>query len=101
MNVSNNENLRRKFPCKADDNDFIAESEDEHEAILNTAILEELETGSSHKDTTVLHPINQEDFETFPTVRTNNEVAFITVNCEETLTCDLYYEPDWNFKLSV
>ena len=52
-----------------------SQSADDPDAIYEAAIFKELKTGSSRIDSVILDPINENDFETYPTIKTNEEVA--------------------------
>ena len=47
------------------------------------------------------HPINEGKGTTIPIFSTNNEVPNITDNCTGTLQCELFYELDWSYYLTV
>ena len=50
-------------------------------AVYKEAILNELQTGHERVDSTVIHKINAEEFETFPIFEKNIAVPEISQNC--------------------
>ena len=64
-------------------------------------ILNQLQKGDDRVDYTVIHKINKDDFGPYPTFQKNSSVPQIANNCTGSISCDIFYEPDWSYKLTT
>ena len=59
-------------------------------------------TNADRADSVVIHPINEGKPDPLPVIGYNEDVPTIASNCpaETFVTCELFYELDWSYKLS-
>ena len=81
----------------------LSNSPDDPQSVYYRNILQEITSVNAQRtDSAVNHPINQGKPDTLPVIGTSDEVPTIASNCpaETSVTCDLFYELDWSYRLS-
>lgn len=81
--------------------DISLSTETDTETLYKQSIFNELKNGGARADTLVVNKQNDFLYETYPTVVKSQKVSNITDKCDSQISCDLYYEQAWNFRLRV